>query len=104
MDGEGDELYDYYNSDESESEYWARRIGRRVSSQILVDPDCCLLPRWEGEEEVYWYRPGLTDSPSYPQLHRLASRMLTLMQACSSRRDAVCEQSEATENLLPICS
>ena len=91
-EGDGDDLLDYYISDDSESEsdYWARRLGRRVQSPMLVSPDSCLFPASDWESEVYWFRPDTTHLHLLP----LSSQVLTFFKAWRLRRDGGCEERE----------
>ena len=81
-----DDLLDYYISDDDESQYWARRLGRRVSSKVLVE--ACLFPQdTDTESLVYWYTPAQTgDSDSYSQLLHLSCRLTSLFSAWRERR------------------
>ena len=82
-----DDLLDYYISDDDESQYWARRLGRRVSSKVLVEVDPCLFPQTDTESLVYWYSPAQTgDSDSYSQLQHLSCRLTSLFSAWRERR------------------
>ena len=96
-EGDGDDLLDYYISDDSESEsdYWARRLGRRVQSPMLVRPDSCLFPGSDWESEVYWFRPDLSQGDTtHLHLLPLSSQVLTFFKAWRLRRDGGCEERE----------
>ena len=104
-EADGDDLLDHYISDESESDYWARRMGRRVQGPGLVRPDRCLFPSSDWETEVYWYRPDLSQGGTV-QLHhllQLASRVLTFFKAWRLRRDGGCEERGAERGLCEKC-
>ena len=83
-------------SDEEESEYWARRMGRRVWSQVVPEPDPCLFPATESEEMVYWFRPDQAGAHTYTRLHTLSCRWLTFLLAWRQRRDGDSDRDEPT--------
>ena len=103
-EGDGDDLLDYYISDDDESEYWARRLGRRVCSGMMVSPASCLFPHSDWESEVYWFSPDLSQAES-TSLHllRLSSRVLTFFRAWRLRRDDGCEERRLTAANVAKC-
>ena len=103
---DGDELLDYYISDdESESDYWARRLGRRVHSGLLASsPASSLFPDCDWESEVFWTKPSLDQGdPTTTTLLQLASRLLTFFKAWRRRRDGGCEQRRLTAANVEKC-
>lgn len=108
---DGDDLLDYYISDdESESDYWARRLGRRVHSNGLLasSPASSLFPDCDWESEVFWTRPSQdqgdpTTTTTTTHLLQLASRLLTFFKAWRRRRDGACEQRRLTAANVEKC-
>ena len=105
-DCDGDDLLDYYISDEEECDYWARRLGRRVSSGMLVRPASCLFPENDWESEIFWTRPDLSQGesePSFLHLLQFSSRVLTFFKAWRRRRDGGCEERRLTAENVEKC-